>query len=647
MKRILTIYLLPFILLPATAQEQIADSLINRLQTETLEPADKLGLYFEISDFYVDNDIEKVEIYAEEGLALAEKEKDWLMISKFNGSFAWIHYASTAYDTAMIYWQKALDYAVKAENKEQEATIYTGIAILYDRQGQFASTLEYYMKALALYEELNNKEGHMKTLANIGGTHRILMNNDRAIYYLEQAKAMAEEAGYLPIKLKVYYDLSGIYQYQGDTDKALAYALEAAEISRTIGNKGFEAACVQGLALIYNVNLKDYEKALKYAKEGLRLSQELGERMSIAAAWMTLSDIYLEQVDWTECEAAAANAWEADSTGLELVVRICHNLVVSNLYLDNKEKAGYFLYEYEYTVRRRMDKSLHDSLTETEIKYETEKKEIRISALEKERKLHLWLTVTGALVFLLIIGLLIFAYRFTVQKRKLAEQQILHLEQEKQLIATKAVLDGETAERSRLARDLHDGLGGTLSVIKLNLKGIKTYSVMDASDTERFNRSLTQLEQAIGEVRRVAHNMMPEALFRDGLKTALECFCGEIPTMHFQFFGEDRRLEGSLEILFYRCAYELINNAMKYAGAQNIQVQLIIEEELVSLSVLDDGCGFVPEDVTLGTGLNNIKARVSSCNGKMSLYSSPGNGTEVCIEVELSDMKNTNKDIDP
>jgi signal transduction histidine kinase len=647
MKRILTICLLTFILLPATAQQQIADSLINRLQTETLGPAKKLDLYYEISDIYLDNDIEKAKIYVEEGLALAEKEKDWLMVSKFNGFFGWIYHALTAYDMSLIYWQKALDQAIKAENKEQEATIYTGIAILYDRQGQFASTLEYYMKALILYEEINNKAGQMKILANIGGTHRTLNNYNRAIYYLEQAKTMAEEADYLPVKLKVYFDLGGIYMFQRDTDKAIEYELKAAEISRAIGNKGFEAACMQGLATVYSMNLEDYEEALRYAKEGLRLSQELGEKVAIAGTWMTLSNIYQAQADWIECEAAAFNAWKTDSTNLEQIVGTCYNLAVANMYLDNKEKARYFLGEYENTVRQRMDKSLHDSLIDTEVKYETEKKEIRIAALEKEKEFHSWLSVAGVLVFLLIIGLLIFAYRFNVQKRKLAEQQILHLEQEKQLIATKAVLDGETAERSRLARDLHDGLGGTLSVVKLNLKGIKTYSVMDASDIDRFNHALTKLEQSIGEVRRVAHNMMPESLFREGLKTALECFCEDIPNAYFQFFGEDRRLEGSLEILFYRCAYELINNAMKYAEAQNIHVQLIIDKELVSLTVLDDGRGFVPEDITRGTGLNNIKTRVSSCNGKMNLYSSPGNGTEACIEIELPDVKNTNKDIDP
>jgi signal transduction histidine kinase/Tfp pilus assembly protein PilF len=640
MKRILTLFLLTFTLLPVTAQEQPVDSLINILQTGTPEPAKKLSLYDKISGILVNNDIEKAKTYVEEGLVLAEKEKDLLMISKFNTYFGWIYLSLTAYDTSMEYYQKALDLAIKAENKEQEADIYTRIGVLYDRQGQFASVLEYYMKALALYEETGDKAGYMKILANIGGTHRTLNNYDRAIYYLEQARTMAEEAGNLPVKLKVYFDLGGIYMFQGDTDKAIEYELEAAEISRTIGYKGFEASCMQALAIIYYMNLENYEEALKYAEEGLRLSQELGERITIAGTWMIISNIYRDQNRWFESEAAATNAWEADSTNLEQIVGICHNLAMANLYLDNKEKARYFLNEYENTVRQRIDKSFHDSLIDTEVKYETAKKEIRIAVLEKEKEFHTWLSVAGVFVLLLVIILLIFAYRLNVQKRKLAEQQILHLEQEKQLIATKAVLEGETAERSRLARDLHDGLGGTLSVIKLNLKGIKTYSMMDTSDIDRFNHALTKLEQSIGEVRRVAHNMMPESLFRDGLKTAIECFCEDIPNAHFQFFGEEKRLESNLEILFYRCAYELINNAMKYADAKSIHVQLIIDKELVSLTVLDDGSGFSPDDVTRGTGLNNIRARVASCNGKMNLYSSPGNGTEACIEVELPHVEN-------
>src|SRR5690606_23806094 len=100
-----------------------------------------------------------------------------------------------------------------------------------------------------------------------------------------------------------------------------------------------------------------------------------------------------------------------------------------------------------------------------EIRYETEKKELRIAALQRERNLYGIIFISGLLVLLSFILLLILRQKGIKTKKELAEQKIIQLEQEKQLIATQAVLEGETTERSRLARDLHDGLGGLLTSI--------------------------------------------------------------------------------------------------------------------------------------------------------------------------------------
>jgi signal transduction histidine kinase len=269
-----------------------------------------------------------------------------------------------------------------------------------------------------------------------------------------------------------------------------------------------------------------------------------------------------------------------------------------------------------------------------EVKYETEKKEMRIAMLEKENILRMWITVTGIIVVLLAFGILFFRHKLNIQKRKQAEQQIKQLEQEKQLVATQAVIDGETAERSRLARDLHDGLGGMLSVVKLNLKDMKGYTVLDNLDVDHFHKAMDMLDKSITELRRVAHHIMPESLMRYGLKTSLDDFCRAIPGADFRFFGNDADLDNRLKTLIYRCTYELVNNAVKHANATSVNVQLMIENGLISLSVHDNGAGFDPEKITAGAGLENVRVRVASYNGKMTIYSLPGKGTEVTIEIE-------------
>ncbi len=268
--------------------------------------------------------------------------------------------------------------------------------------------------------------------------------------------------------------------------------------------------------------------------------------------------------------------------------------------------------------------------------YESGENEMGIALLEKGSKFYIWLSVAGIAILLFFFDTLFFRHRLTVQRHKLVEQQMKQFEQEKRLIATQSMLEGETAERSRLARDLHDGLGGMLSVVKLNLKNMKSYPSMDGADLGRFDKALEMLDQSIGELRRVAHHMMPESLLRYGLRVSLEDFCRAIPGANFQYLGENPRLDSRLEILIYRCAFELVNNAVRHASATAINVQLMVDDGLVALTVRDNGVGFNPETVALGAGLENIRTRVSTYNGRFNIYSLPTCGTETSIEIEKS-----------
>jgi signal transduction histidine kinase len=130
--------------------------------------------------------------------------------------------------------------------------------------------------------------------------------------------------------------------------------------------------------------------------------------------------------------------------------------------------------------------------------------------------------------------------------------------------------------------------------------------------------------------------MMPETLLRYGLKPSLEDFCLSVPIVQFHYFGTGDRLEDKLELLIYRCVHELVNNALKYSGATGINVQLLQDADRLSLTVQDNGCGFDTEAPAKGMGLKNIHDRIAAYNGKVTIYSSPGKGTEVYVEIALN-----------
>src|SRR5690606_38923231 len=328
-------------------------------------------------------------------------------------------------------------------------------------------------------------------------------------------------------------------------------------------------------------------------------------------------------------------AWEIDSTDTNISSNIIANLVRANIHLGNAEEAGHFFDRYRKLLDERGSAEFQRALSEMEVKYETEKKELRINVLERQRKLYVGLGIAAGLVLLLTIVVLVIRHRLAVSKRQLAEQQIRQLEEEKQLATMQAVLEGETAERSRLAKDLNDGLGSKLSVVKLNLPEVKRGAVLGAEELQRFHQAIGLLDESIRELRRVAHHMMPESLLRYGLKVSLADFCNAIPSVEFHYFGSDQRLDSKLEILIYRSAHELVNNALKHGAAMQINVQLVQEDDRISLTVQDNGQGFDPQIPTSGMGLQNVRNRVETQGGVLHIYSSPGNGTEINLEFEL------------
>jgi signal transduction histidine kinase len=155
---------------------------------------------------------------------------------------------------------------------------------------------------------------------------------------------------------------------------------------------------------------------------------------------------------------------------------------------NNFDKA----YKYQDLSYRLRDTIMNENnkqhINYLEAEFQNEKKELKIDSLERQKNLYRIINIAVAFILVLFILILYLRQNAIRRKKQLAEQKIIQLEQEKQLVATQAVLDGETAERTRLARDLHDGLGGMLSAVKLNLFDMKQGAIIETEDVSRFEK---------------------------------------------------------------------------------------------------------------------------------------------------------------
>ena len=157
-----------------------------------------------------------------------------------------------------------------------------------------------------------------------------------------------------------------------------------------------------------------------------------------------------------------------------------------------------------------------------------------------------------------------------------------------------------------------------------------------------FERSLDMLDHSISELRRVAHNMMPEVLVRFGLSEALKSYCDSLRSsqlfkIDYQSIGKEDRLPEKTEIFIFRIVQELLNNVVKHARASHVLVQLARHANEVSITIEDNGTGFTPENrQSGGAGLSSVQSRVDYLKGKLDLQSSPGQGTSIHITIPVS-----------
>jgi signal transduction histidine kinase len=289
-------------------------------------------------------------------------------------------------------------------------------------------------------------------------------------------------------------------------------------------------------------------------------------------------------------------------------------------------------------------------IIELETKYQSEIKQQEIMRLtaEKKRKnslIYSLIALSAFLGFSIVYSVRIVKKNkiISAQNIQIREEKIRELEKERLYLAARSVLEGEEAERSRLASDLHNGLGGLLSGIKINLSAMKENAVITHENISAFNHAISLLDTSITELRRIAHNLMPETLNHYGLKTAVEDFCTQVspagpPQIGLQFFGENIRYTRELELTIYRIIQELVNNALKHAAATQINVEVISEPKRVFARVTDNGKGFDASGEgkeRKEKGLENIRDRVVAMNGIFDVWSKPGQGTEISAEIQI------------
>ena len=553
----------------------------------------------------------------EQAIPVAKELNDTLRVARVTANIGNVYLHKKDRAMAIDYYLQAARIWETCADQNRLAALYSNIGWLLTEQKEYDKAIEYGNKAFELATKLDDGYSAVNALLNLSGAYNDLNQFDKQFKVLQQALPLAMKGEDIEQINTVYDNLGGYYYEQKKFRESLGNYLESLRYAEQMGNQYHMCEVSKKLARVYH-QLNEPTRALHFIVQAEKLAGDVGDRAD-------LKEIYQARA---EIERDAGNY---------------------------KTASDYFA--KTLTLSDSLFKvSTSEKVAEVEARYQNEKKQQAIIQLEKDKQIQslslkqkstLNYILIGSLAAVLVSGFL--AYRNFRHRQQLARQQgelqqqrIRELEKDRQLVAVDSLLKGQEEERSRLAKDLHDGLGGLLSGVKFSLSNMKDNLIVTPDNMAVFERSLDMIDTSIKELRRVAHNMMPEMLVNFGLDEALKDYCNSVNatkliSVKYQSFGMDARLDSSREIIIYRIIQELLNNVLKHAAASTVLVQLIKEGKQLNILVEDDGKGFDTDmhDKNKGAGWTNIRSRVDYLQGQLDINSDAGKGTSVTIDLNV------------
>jgi len=601
MQRTRTIFFLLFFLSTATCcfsqQQYLIDSL-NFVINNSNSNKEKVKAYFLLEEKLLFRDFDACLSASQNGAELASKINDSSSFGGFQDAIGRAYYFKGDYDSAAIYYYKALAILRRTGDRSREAITLNDLGKLYRKTKDLDRALQMYDEAFDIYKKMNDENG-MATILNESGV---------------------------------------VFEYKEDYTEAISRYKRSLAIRQKMNDSvgiAYSLNFIGGAATLQ----KNFREAEDNLLRSLQLRKLLKDSFSIALSYGDLGFMYKEENDLDKAieQYNLSNAIAIDMKFMDLMLSNYRELAAIA-----EKKGDYSLALDYYKKQTGLKDSIYsgDKMKQIEqlnAKYQAEKKEqqLKLQQAEISRKNYLLAGITLAAALLVLFGYTFF------RKRRLQNKMMLQAEVMKQQdLATKAVINAEENERKRIAADLHDGVGQMMSAAKMNLSAFENeITFKDETQKVSFEKLIGLVDESCKEIRSVSHQMMPNALLKSGLASAVKEFIDKIDNriikINLHAEGLNDRLDSNTETVLYRVIQECVNNVIKHSGAANLDISLIRDADGISATVEDNGQGFDTTDKQKfdGIGLKNIRSRVEFLKGTVDFDSSPGKGTLVAIHI--------------
>jgi two-component system NarL family sensor kinase len=615
------------------SQNRTIDSLIS-LTKNAPQDTVKAAAWDELCWQFTAIDLAQTEKYALELITFSQKLKLKKWEAKGFTDLGSSFYLQGIYPKAIENYEKASALSKEIGDKSGIAAAINNIAVALHQQGNYGQALNSYIEALKIFEEIKEEKRAALALGNIGVIYYERKEFEKSLQYALRCLEIWEK---LKVNVQIAIALNNVannYSSLKQNDKAIQYYEKALEAGKERPDPYRVSRIYHNLGMLF-IDKKDFKKAESYLDLSIPMKETIKDKEGIVTGYYALGLLYSKT---NRIDQAIAIYKKAEIMAKEIGSREDLRWVYSGLreaLYEQRKFVEAFHYSDLYDILRDtlFGEAEQRQIAEMQTKYDTEKKEKENELLLSQNKVHV-LEIENqktqrniliiVFVFLLFTGFVVYTrFRLKARNKILEEKNLRNI----------AVIKGQEEEKIKLSKELHDGVGPLLSLIKLNASSIQT--------TEENKKVLEDIKglasEGMKEVRNISHALMPSVLEKSGLKAALDEFFAQVEQgskikLNF-IYNVNRELGQNVQLNLYRIVQEAINNSLRYANAKNISVEVKDVGQKTELSIKDDGSGFILENIKEGNGLTNMRSRVDLINGELRIESGKGRGTLIIVKV--------------
>ncbi|GAA0740571.1 sensor histidine kinase [Gaetbulibacter jejuensis] len=526
------------------------------------------------------------------------------------------------------------------------ASAYNNVGACNRNLGLYEDALAAYVEALKIYDA-KSMDSHRATVTNnIGTVYSYLGMNQQAIENHLKAKDIFEAEDNKKGMSEVYNSIAIIYANDGDLLKSLDYFKASLKLEEDLNSQKGIAESTNNVGAVYYY-LEEIDSALLYFNKSVKAERAIGNQTGIGATYNNIADVLIENNRLEEAKVYLDSGYyytrkAKSATDIETAL---HNY--SQYYEAKKQPQKALEYYKSFTLFRDsiLNIETNGKVAELEIQYQTEKKEKEILSqradlaekeLDLSKKNNYILGLVALAIVLSLLGYLVYS------QQKIKNRQLLRENQLKDALAKIETQSKLQDQRLRISRDLHDNIGAQLTFIISSLDNLKYGFKLPEKLGDKLKSISTFTSSTIYELRDTIWAMNKNEISIEDLQSRISNFIDKahIASEGIEFnFNKGEHINDDLQFTsvegmnIYRIIQESVNNAIKYAEATKITVEVNQVDDKLLVQVSDNGKGFDAQKVELGNGLNNMKKRAHEIDGELTVTSAEGNGTVIRLQM--------------